>query len=121
MWYAAHVIMNVEFENAADQSSFPFWDNVVLIEADSEDDAWEKAEARGRDGETDGSDGFRWNDKPARWKFAGVRKLIECRTDDASDRPVHGAEISYSQMSVPDRASLSKIVQGKSVDVRYEE
>ncbi len=121
MWYAAHIIMNVEFADPADQTSYPFWENIVLVEAESEDEAWEKAERIGRDDETDGTDGFRWNKKPARWRYAGVRKLIECRSDDPTDRPVDGAEVSYSQMSVPDKESLSKLVQGKPVEVVYEQ
>src|SRR5438445_575620 len=121
MWYAAHVIMNVEFNDPADQTSYPFWENIVLVEADSEDDAWDQAERLGRDEETDGAVGLRWNGRPARWKFAGVRKVIECRSDEPDERPTHGAEVSYSQMSVPDKESLAKLVQGKAVEVRYEE
>jgi hypothetical protein len=121
MWYTAHIIMAVEFEDPADQTSYPIWENITLVEADSEEEAWEKAERLGREEETDGSDNFRWNKKPARWKFAGIRKLIECRSDEPDDRPTHGAEVSYSQMSVPDKESLSKLVQGKPVEVLYEE
>lgn len=121
MWYTAHIIMNVEYMNPAEQTEYPFWENIVLVEADTEDEAWEQAEAIGRRGETDGMDGFRWGKKPARWKFAGVRKLIECRSDDPDDGPVSGAEVSYSKMCVPDKESLSKLVAGKSVEVRYEE
>jgi Domain of unknown function (DUF4288) len=121
MWYAAHVIMNVEFKDPADQTSYPLWENIVLVEADSDRAAWEQAERLGREDETDGTDNFRWNGRPARWKFAGVRKVIECRSDEQDDRPVHGAEVSYSQMSVPDKESLAKLVQGKAVEVLYEE
>ena len=121
MWYSAHIIMAVEFEDPADQTSYPFWENITLVEADSEGEAWERAEAIGRGEETDGSDGLRWNKRPARWKFAGVRKVVECRSDDPGDPPVHGAEVSYSQMSVADKESLAKLVQGKPVEVLYEE
>jgi hypothetical protein len=121
MWYTAHIIMSVQFDNQADQTTYPVWENIVLIQAPSEDEAWERAEQIGRDEQTDGSDGFRWKNKPARWVFAGIRKLIECRSDDPKDRPVHGAEVSYSQMIVPDKESLIKLANGRPVSVLYEE
>jgi hypothetical protein len=121
MWYAAHVIMSVEFKDPADQTSYPLWENIVLVEADSEDEAWTQAKRLGLEEETAGTDGFRWNGRPALWRFAGVRKVIECRSDSPDDRPTHGAEVSYSQMSVPDKESLAKLVQGEAVEVRYEE
>lgn len=121
MWYAAHVIMSVKFDNPEDQTTYPVWENIVLVEAGSEDEAWGEAERLGREEETDGTDGFRWKGKPARWVFAGVRKLIECRSDGPKDRPIHGAEVTYSQMSVPDKESLTKLVNGRPVTVYYEE
>ena len=121
MWYAAHIIMSVQFKNPEDQTSYPVWETIVLIQASTSEQAWDKAEQRGRDEETDGSDGFTWNRKPARWVFAGVRKVIECRSDDEKDRPVDGAEVSYSEMSVPDKESLTKLANGRPVSVQYEE
>jgi len=121
MWYAAHIIMSVKFDNPNDQDTFPVWENIVLVEAANEDAAWDKAELQGKAEETDGTDHFRWRDKPARWVFAGIRKLIECRSDDSDDRPVDGAEVSYSQIVLPDKESLARLVNGKPVTVYYEE
>jgi len=45
-WYSAHVIMFAEFKDGP-QEHFPVWENVVLIEAESEESAFEKAERHG--------------------------------------------------------------------------
>ena len=47
-WYAAHIVMYVEFEEGA-QSHYPVWENIVLFNATSEQEAFDKAEKRGRD------------------------------------------------------------------------
>ena len=121
MWYAAHVIMSVKFTDPQDQTVYPVWENIFLVCATNEDAARAKAQELGRSNETDGSDGFRWKGKPAKWVFAGIRKLIECRSDDESDRPVDGAEVTYSQIILPDREALTKLVNGRPVTVYYEE
>ena len=121
MWYAAHIIMSVRFENPEDQTTYPVWENIVLVDAKNEDQAWKKAEELGQAEEADGTDGFRWKGKPAKWVFAGVRKVIECRSDASDDQPINGAEVSYSQMVLPDQEALTKLVRGRPVTVNYEE
>jgi len=120
MWFAAHVIMLFKFTRPEDQTSFPMWENIFLIEAPDSRKAWDKAVGLGRADESDGSDGLRWDEKPARLVFAGVRKIVECRSD-ADDRPVDGAEITYSQLSVRSEDDLRKLVDGEYVTVQYEE
>ena len=122
MWYAAHIVMAIRYENPDDQHDYPVWENVVLVRADSDEKALQKADCLGRSEEDDGSEGLRWQGKPARWVFAGVRKLIECRTpDDPQDRLRTGTEVTYSQMVLDSREALEKFVNGEPVPVLYEE
>ena len=51
-WYAAHLIEYAKFRDGV-QDYYPFYENVVLIEADSPEEAWDKAEQFGKDNEFD--------------------------------------------------------------------
>jgi hypothetical protein len=117
-WYAAHLILYVEYKDHR-QATFPVWENILLIEGCSEEEAFAKAEEQGRlqEGDSDGS--FRWDGKPARWVFAGVRKLCLCV--EAIKRPGDGTEITYTQMKVRSRDAITQLVRGEPVSVRYDE
>ena len=117
-WYAAHLIMYVKFKEH-EQKKIPVWENIVLIKADSDDEAFEKAERRGHDDEGDDDETFRWDEKPAKWVFAGVRKLTRCQQSE--ERPDDGVEISYTELSVDSEDALHKLVSGESVGVRFHE
>ena len=116
-WYAAHAIMYVKFKDG-NQDKYPFWENIILIEAVSSDEAFEKAEARARLDEGDSSNSFTWEGRPATWVFAGLRKLISCV--DSEERPSHGTELTYSQMEVQSETDFKKLVSGDPVMVLYE-
>jgi hypothetical protein len=113
-WYAAHLILYVKFKQKA-QPRYPVWENIVLIKAASEEEAFAKAERRG--GEQAGDDGgtFRWGGQPAEWVFAGVRKLTLCEDEDS--RPGDGSEVSYLEMEVESKAALGRLVNGDPVRV----
>ena len=115
-WYAAHLVMFVELKNAA-QGHYPVWENIVLIEASTEKQAFEKAEARGRADQGDEDGSFRWNKEPARWVFAGVRKLTECAT--LTGKPGDGDEISFNELELGSREAVGKFAGGKPIDVIY--
>src|SRR3989442_6952758 len=67
-WYAAHIVMYVTFKDGA-QDHYPVWENIVLIEAPTEDEAFSKAEVIVRAGEGDSDGSFRSNDRPATCNF----------------------------------------------------
>ena len=115
-WYAAHLILYVKFKEPS-QAYFPLWENIVLIQADMEDEAWTKAEQLGRDEEGDEDGTFRWDDKPATWVFAGVRQLLLCV--DPEERPGDGTEVTYSEMEVDSLAALEQFVSGQPATVRF--
>ena len=77
-WFAAHIVMYVEFKTES-QTTFPVWENIVLINANSDDEAFGKAERKGLESEGDDGGSFEWEGLPARWVFAGVRKLTLCK------------------------------------------
>ena len=119
--YAAHLIQVIRFREGL-QDHFPYYENVVLIEADSDDAAFEMAAEYGRAEAADDDPSFRWGDRSAYWEFAGIRKLIECREACDLDDPVLArTELTYSQMSVRSEADLQKLVDGEAVEVVYQE
>jgi hypothetical protein len=115
-WYAAHIVMFVEFKDAP-QRHFPVWENIVLIPAESEDAAFEKAEKHGRMAEGDDDGKFRWGEHPAKWVFAGVRKLTE--SEAPGERPGDGTELSYTEFELESRDAVKKLVDGKPVQARF--
>jgi len=117
-WYAAHTIMLVEFANG-NQDKYPIWENIILIQAKSDEEALEKAEKKAKEDESEPDDNFNWEQRPASLVFVGIRKLISCNNPE--EQPVHGTEISYSQMCVETEDDLSKLIKGEPVSIIYEE
>ncbi len=115
-WYAAHVILYVQLKEQP-QRHYPIWENIVLIKAGTDEEAFAKAEARGKEEEGDDDGSFRWGGKPARWVFAGIRKLTLC--EDPQKRPDDGTEISYTEMEVDSEQAVQKLVDGQPVAVKY--
>ena len=76
-WYAAHIVMLVRFKQGV-QRRFPAWENIVLVQAQDENEALSKAESLGQRGAGDDGGSFKWDGKLATWEFAGVRKVTEC-------------------------------------------
>jgi hypothetical protein len=117
-WYAAHLILYVQLKNRA-QRRYPIWENIVLIKARTDEEAHAKAERRGKEEEGDDDGSFRWGDKPARWVFAGVRKVTLC--EDPESRPNDGTEVSYTEMEVESELAVRKLVAGQPVAVKYKD
>jgi hypothetical protein len=111
-WYSAHIIMYVDLKHVI-QKSYPVWENIVLIRAETVDEAFEKAERYGRSEEGDDDGSFCWGKQPARWVFAGVRKLTECQ--GFSNRPDDGTEVSYNELELDSREAVEKLAAGKPV------
>ncbi len=114
-WYAAHLLLYVKLKRQH-QDRFPVWENIVLIKAATEEEAFASAEMHGRAeaGDDDGS--FRWGGQPAQWIFAGVRKLTLCQ--DAGKRPGDGTKISYTEMEVASLEAIDKLLSGEPISVR---
>ncbi len=115
-WYAAHAIMVVRYKDSS-QKTVPFWENIILIEAESEDEAWSKGIARAKQDEGDSEGSFTWEGRPATWCFAGIRKLVT--VPDPEAKPEHGTEITYLEMEVDNEESLARLLNGETIAVRY--
>lgn len=117
-WYAAHTIIYTKFKDG-NQDRYPVYENIILIEAKTVEEAFEKAAKEGKDQEGDSQGSLTWDDRPATHVFAGIRKLISCV--DKENRPNDGTEVTYSQLEVESEEALSKLVNGDPVTVLYEE
>ena len=117
-WYAAHIIMYVRFKDGK-QDKYPVWENIVLIEAGSDKEAWEKSKRRALRYEGDSRGSFTWEGRPATWVFAGIRKINTCV--DPEQRPIDETEITYSEFGLTTAEDLRKLVDGEPVEVVYVE
>lgn len=116
-WYAAHLLLYVKLKRRR-QTRYPVWENIVLIRARTEEEAFAKAEDRGRADATP-DDTFTWDGQPAEWVFAGVRKLTLCM--DEHKRPGDGTEVTYLELEVPSKEALDKLIAAEPVTVRMED
>jgi hypothetical protein len=103
-WYAAHLVEYLRLHEK-EQKDFFVFENVVLVQASTTEEAFAKAEAYGRDYVSDAP--CWWRGKPATMVFGGVRKLTTCL--DSEQRPKDGTEVTY----------LNLLVTGKSNFQRY--
>lgn len=113
-WYSAHLIIYFELKDEP-QDHFYLWENIVLIKAETTDEAFEKAKLRGQQDEGD-DESLTWNGKPARAVFAGVRKLVECL--DPEERPEDGTEVSYVEIEVASKADIERMIAGDPVELK---
>lgn len=107
-WYSAHVVMYFRFVEGK-QTSFPVYENVLLLSAASEKIAWLKASRLGRAAEDPTS---RYGNRKAVLTFAGVRKVIRC---EFADRLYDGAEATYSQFRFRTKGEFVRFVRGGAV------
>ena len=108
--------MLVKFKDER-QDKYPIWENVILLEAQSDEEARAKIVARAKLDEVDSQGTFTWEGRPAQWCFAGVRKLVACV--DADERPHDGTEVTYLEMEVDSHDSFTKFTNGEAVMVQY--
>jgi hypothetical protein len=113
-WYAAHLILYFKRRKGS-QTRFQVWENIVLIRADSSDEAYEKAEKRGHQEEAIDDETLTIGGHPSRLVFAGVRKVTLCQDEHA--RPTDGTEISYNELVLRSEAAIKKLVAGNTVPV----
>jgi hypothetical protein len=120
-WFAASIVMYVRFKDG-DQDKYPVWENVVLIAAGTAEEALEEANRLGAAQEAVRDASMRWEDRAAEWVFGGVRKILTVSNPtDIANSPDHGAEITYSEFELSDRAALDDLVSGGPVTVKYVE
>ncbi len=120
-WYCAHTIFYYELIDAP-QDSYMIDENVYLVEAASDEEAMSKAEAYAKFSEANSGDTITLNDKPCRYKYAGIRKLITVsNVYEADDVPTSGAEVTYTEFEVDTFDEVTKLANGEFVEVLYRE
>ena len=124
-WYAAHIILLTKFLDGV-QDSYPVWENVVLINAATSDEAYTIADKKGEAETRMSPDSwYTYDGRPAVWVYVGTRKLNECleyfdpdeRVPDGSEE--HGTEVTYSSFVLPNEESMQKLLANRNVDVLY--
>jgi hypothetical protein len=124
-WYAAHVVLYHEFREGP-QEEYPVMENVYLVHAPTEDEAFAKAEMHGRSACVE-DESLTIDGRPAWLVFGGVRKLISCASASGSPGPSEaetledGVEATYSFLRVSSRQELDALIKGDPVQVLYEE
>ncbi len=122
-WFAASVIIGIRRIDMPNGPTLAY-ENIILIEADTPDEALTKAKEYGG-AEVSVDDGFTIDDKPAIKSLVGVRKLINVSNpyplDLDKDRPTTGTEITYSLFEVENSEDLAKLAKGEEVALRYVE
>lgn len=122
-WYAASIIIAFRTKHKGG-SPILVHENVILIEAPSDDEAMAKAKTAGEDQARLGvSKNLRIGNRSARLEFVGVRKLITVSNpaplNQGEDRPVDGTEVTYSCFELPDEDALIRLSDGNEVTLRY--
>jgi hypothetical protein len=117
-WYAAHLILFFRLKQGK-QRSVRVWENVVLVRAETEAEAFAKAERRGREEQAADDGTIRLGSHPAELVFAGVRKVVLC--EDETKRPSDGSEVTYTEMVLPSEKAVYQLAAGDSVAVTIDE
>jgi hypothetical protein len=131
-WYGAHIISYVKFTDGQPQVRYPLWENIVLINAESDDAAFVEAERIGKL-EYDSDDGLEWSGRPAVWVYGGIRRLVTCL--DRSDRikalatadsaasvgNSHGTEVTFLQLEIMNEQDFQKFMDNEPITLLFEE
>ena len=123
MWYCAHAIFYFEFKYE-EQDSYLVHENVYLIQAVDESSAMGKAIEIAKENEDLSEDNhLELNEKPARYLFSGIRKLITVSNYDKENEDIieSGVEATYSELEVDNLNQVKKLSEGSFVEVLYRE
>lgn len=123
MWYSVHAIFYFELVDG-NQESYLVHENVYLISAATGEAVEEEAKRIATDNEDSNDDGhLEVNGEKARYRFAGIRKIIEAQTVPEPDDELstNGREITYSVMEVDTIDEVKALAAGEMVNVLYRE
>ena len=110
IWYAAHIVMQMVLDNKNDVLA---WENIVLIHAQTVEDAYSKADAAGRAGEGNSNGTMEWDGVPARMVYRGTRRLVNISSStDIENSPSDGCEVTYMQLEFESDEALENFMVG---------
>jgi hypothetical protein len=101
-WYISHEILCAQPDDQLDEP-LTVWENLILIEATSPEEAYEKAMQHGRASENE----IRINGKKGRFIFFGLRDLML-----VYDQLEHGAELEWYEMELT-KTEIEKLLKQK--------
>ncbi len=114
-WFAAHKLMVLRPETPVGEPLL-CWENIILLEAEYDSDIWEWQQ----------SEQLMWTHPtntqltpyytvPARWEFAGTRKIVTVRQDSDGDRLANGDELTFNTLYL-DQTMIDSFVSGDECD-----
>lgn len=124
VWYAVSVISYLVFKSRT-PSGFYVMEDVVLVRARSFKEAKRKALAQESPSNGFSPDAQIRFGRDAQRVVAGVRKIVTCAPAVAGPKRISngledGAEATWSNFKVKNRAELNALVRGESVRLTYE-
>ncbi|CAN7277215.1 DUF4288 domain-containing protein [Aquipseudomonas alcaligenes] len=109
-WYAAHIVMQIVLTGRNDVIA---WENVVLLHAPNDEDAYSKADAIGHSSEGDSGGTMEWDGSPARMVYRGTRRLASISSpSDVNNNPSDGCEVTYMQLEFDNEEALKGFMNG---------
>lgn len=119
MWYTAHAVLVALFKSGS-QNQFPVWENIYLIWARSDRDAFSKAEKKAKAEQGDSSGSFKWNGRPAEWKYKGIRQLTKCELRSTKNLAIEheSIEISHNEFILVGTKTLSGFCRGDQLKLK---
>lgn len=120
-WYAASLIETVVVLDG-EQSSFPVYENVILLEAKTPSQAHSQAKKIGQQ-EALGEENLKLDGKLAKRVFVGVRKLMTISNpfpmEQDTEPPVSETEITYSEFELTTFKDVESLAAGAAIVVNY--
>jgi hypothetical protein len=102
-WYISHEILCAEPDDRTTDEPLTVWENLVLIQANDPEEAYNKALQHGRDSE----DEIRIDGRKGRHRFVGLKDLVLIY-DDLED----GTELEWHEMQLTEN-EVSKLVTAR--------
>jgi hypothetical protein len=123
-YFCAHIILWMKDKDGV-QKEYPFWENIYIVKARNISEAKKKAERCGIE-EAEPDDGLEVNGKPAKWTYGGVKKITNIIDNSIFECEMHEilkdvAEVTWGEFSVPNKATLDKLISGELVSSNYDE
>jgi hypothetical protein len=91
------------------------YENIVLLQAETVEEAFDKADEIGRSGEGDSNSTLEWDGTPARMVYRGTRRLVSISSPTGvEDNPTDGCEVTYLQLKLDNEEALDRFMEGDS-------
>ena len=115
-WFVAHNLMVLRPQSPVDQPLL-CWENMILLEAEYDSNIWDMAKEHAMN--VDASEEYVLTPHycvPARWEFAGTRKIVTVRQDSDSAGLSHGDELTFNTLYIDDQHGINLFVSAAECD-----